>query len=289
MTLVANAQRSEAFALSPGQLANWEEDGYIVLQQAAPRALVEAAVAAVWANLEMRPDIPADWYDPVLRSRSGIDARGIVPMYHHQALWDCRQWPSIHRLFAQLWGREDLLVSIDRVNMNPPVTETWPYRGFIHWDIDVAERPIGLQVQGLLALSDAPADGGSFQCVAGFHREIEAWLDLQGPGYRTRFPDVSAMEVRSIPLRAGDLLVWRGALPHGNSPNRSRAPRLAQYLTMTPSDRFDRAALAERIECFLDGSAPRSPNGKPLPPQRKADCQAALSSLGRRLLGMDPW
>jgi ectoine hydroxylase-related dioxygenase (phytanoyl-CoA dioxygenase family) len=35
--------------------------------------------------------------------------------------------------------------------------------------------------------------------------------------------------------RAGDLVIWHHALPHGASPNRSTRPRVAQYIAMRPS------------------------------------------------------
>jgi ectoine hydroxylase-related dioxygenase (phytanoyl-CoA dioxygenase family) len=35
--------------------------------------------------------------------------------------------------------------------------------------------------------------------------------------------------------RAGDLIIWHHALPHGSSPNRAKVPRVVQYLKMMPS------------------------------------------------------
>ncbi len=281
---------SEAPFLSEAQTRSWTEDGYVLLPQVIPPEQVAATVAAIWGFLGMRPTESADWYDADLRGASGIDQRGMIPMYHHQTLWDCRQSPVIHAVFSELLGRSDLVVSIDRVNMNPPATGDWDYEGFIHWDIDVTDRPVGVQPQGILALSDTPDNAGGFRCVAGFHRVIEDWLDQQPPGYATRFPDTAGMDIRALPMRAGDFLVWHGALPHGNSRNNSDHPRLAQYITMRPASGLDEAARYERLQSFAEGTAPRSFQGARLPePRRAMPGDVRLSPLGLRLLGAESW
>jgi hypothetical protein len=281
---------SDGPVLSEAQRRSWTENGYVLLPQAVPADQVAATVAAIWEFLGMRPTEPADWYDADLRQASGIDPRGMIPMYHHQALWDCRQSPVIYAAFSELLGRSDLAVSIDRVNMNPPATADWEYEGFIHWDIDVSVRPIGVQPQGLLALSDAADDAGGFRCVPGFHRGIEDWLDRQPAGYATRFPETTGMDIRSLPMRAGDFLIWHGALPHGNSRNNSDRPRLAQYITMRPASELDETARCERLRSFAEGCAPRSFQAAQLPePRRAIPAGARLSPLGLRLLGAEPW
>jgi ectoine hydroxylase-related dioxygenase (phytanoyl-CoA dioxygenase family) len=40
---------------------------------------------------------------------------------------------------------------------------------------------------------------------------------------------------RAIGGRAGDLVIWHQALPHGASPNRGTRPRLVQYVNMFPT------------------------------------------------------
>ena len=47
-----------------------------------------------------------------------------------------------------------------------------------------------------------------------------------------RRPDPEGLEIRTIPGKAGDFLIWDSMLPHGNSRNHSTRPRLAQYITM---------------------------------------------------------
>lgn len=268
---------------------SWREHGYIVLRGAIGAAQVKRTVDAIFEFLEMDPASPADWYDEARRARSGIDRQGRIPFYHHQTLWENRQSPAIYEAYVRLLGTPDLLVSIDRVGMNPPVTEAWPYEGFIHWDIDVSKRPLDPAIQGVLCLTDDDGTSGGFQCVPGFHRELEAWLARQPPGYATRFPDTRDMAVTPIPMRAGDYLIFHGFLPHGNRPNQSARPRLAQYFTMSPRTDLEPQALEERLRGYAQGRPTTSPTGKPFPiaPHKVQDTRhIELTELGQRLLGV---
>ena len=267
---------------------SWREHGYIHIRSAISTAQVNKTIAAIFGFLEMDPEDPDDWYDERKRARSGIDRQGRIPFYHHQALWDNRQNPEIYEVYARIFGSHDLLVSIDRVNMNPPVTTSWPYNGFIHWDIDVSKRPLPQIIQGLLCLTDDDGTSGGFQCVAGFHNTLEAWLAQQPPGYAARFPDTSDMTITPIPMQAGDYLIFHGFLPHGNRPNLSRYPRLAQYITMFPRSTLDPRDLVERLRAYELGRPTVSSAGKPFPiAEHKIQdtSHIQLTELGKRLLG----
>ena len=160
---------------------------------------------------------------------------GLVNMTVHQALWDNRQEPRVHAAFAELLGTEELIVSRDRVAVSPPVSPRWEYEGFIHWDMDSTIRPIPLRVQGVLYLTDTAADQGGFQCVPGFHRKLEEWAKTQPPDRHPKTPDPTGLDIEPIPGKAGDLLIWHGALLHGHGRNTSERPRLAQYMLMHPA------------------------------------------------------
>lgn len=209
----------------------------------------------------------------------------MIPWYHHQSLWDCRTHPSIFQVFQDIWSTSDLAVSIDRVNFNVPTTPEWQYEGFIHWDIDVSIRPLPLAYQGILALSDASAHGGGFQCVPGFHKIIVPWLKQQPHGYNSRFPDIQGFDTRAVEMQAGDLLIFNSLLPHGNSANFSAEPRLAQYITMQPWKTLDRSLKAERQTSVSNNNAPRSFSGALLPEARLPNTPPKLTALGHQLLG----
>jgi ectoine hydroxylase-related dioxygenase (phytanoyl-CoA dioxygenase family) len=266
----------------------WQEKGYVVIRSAVSEEEVQQTVKAIFDFLEMSPSHPESWYDANIRGRSGIDEMGRIPFYHHQALWDNRQNPRIHAVFQELMKCDDLLVSIDRVNMNPPVTTQWQYEGFIHWDFDVSARPLQFKPQGLLCLTDDAGNAGGFQCVPGFHRIIDEWLAAQPPGYNNRFPDTTGMEIESVALNAGDFVIFHGALPHGNRPNYSDAPRLAQYFTFFPRAELGPIELNRRLEAYRNGRPTTSITGKPFPVcvNKSRDTSGIeLSILGRKILG----
>ncbi len=266
----------------------WEENGYVVVHNAVPPENLKAAEQAVWDFLEMRSDDPRSWYpDP---------PRGIMAeMYQHQALWDNRQCPRVHQAFAEIWGTEKLWVSIDRASMNPPELPDWKYPGILHWDTNL-EPPIEFWVQGVLYLTDTAANQGAFSCVPGFHRRLEAWLKDLPAEANPREQDLESLGAEPIPGAAGDLIIWHSALPHGSSPNTATHPRIAQYITMFPSQGYDEAARIRRIRAWrerLAGLVIEVTGKKTWELRNEKEHQrgqtAELSSLGRKLLGLDGW
>lgn len=270
--------------LSTEDRAFWDENGYVIIHEAVPQKNLTAVVDAVWEFLQVDRNDPETWY------KAPVSRAGMVEVYQHQALWDNRQHPRVYGAFAELWGRPDLWVSLDRANMNPPARQPdWDYQGMYHWDIDTSLKPLPVMMQGVLYLVDTGADGGGFQCTPGFHRKFHEWVKTQPADRHPHRPDPTGLEIKTIPGKAGDLLIWNSMLPHGNSRNKSKQPRLAQYITMSPpgseEDRqFRIKAWRERL----------SPGGKPFPGdprglEQKYGKTAELTELGRKLLGLDPW
>jgi Phytanoyl-CoA dioxygenase (PhyH) len=236
--------RAESGAVSPAEglpadlapvldaddLRCWAEKGYVVLREAVSPEDCRAAAEAIWAFTGTSPDEPERWHDA--RNREGI----FVTLARHPAFEKNRRAPRIRAAFAQLWGTDDLWVAIDRGGLNPPDR---PGRSFavppLHWDISLVP-PFTDYFQGILYLTDTPAEQGAFQCVPGFHRRLAAWLAALPGGVDPRDQDFSAEAVR-IPGRAGDMVIWHGALPHGASHNYGRYPRLVQYIAYHPPQR----------------------------------------------------
>jgi len=215
--------------LTSDDLAFWNENGYVVLHDAVSPEQCEAAAQAIYGFLGMDPGRPDTWY-------GGPQGHSIwIPLLHHPAFWANRDSPRIHRAFAQLWGRADLWATVDQCGMNPPERPGWVFPGpHLHFDVSLA-LPVPFGVQGILYLTDTEANQGAFTCVPGFHKIIETWLKNLPPGADPRQEDLSKLGAIPIPGRAGDLVIWHQALPHGSSPNRSGRPRVVQYITMRPS------------------------------------------------------
>jgi hypothetical protein len=280
--------------LSDSDRAFWEENGYVVVPNAVPQENLDRLVDAIWSFLVMDRDDPEDWYryEPYTRDNlcSPISAGGMVEIYQHQAIWDNRQYPRVHEAFAEIWERQDLWVSLDRANMKPPAREDrpgWNNKGMIHWDLDTSQQPIRFGVQGVLYLTDTAEDQGGFQCVPGFHRLFDEWVKTQPDDRNPSHPDLDGLTVKSIPGKAGDLLIWHRLLAHGNGHNRSERPRMAQYITMSPAG--TRESAAERIQAWQDRRPTSGWPGDSRDWEHEHQEPAELTELGRKLLGLDAW
>ncbi|HEV2817174.1 MAG TPA: phytanoyl-CoA dioxygenase family protein [Allosphingosinicella sp.] len=218
------AIEAAADVLGPEALGQWADQGYVVLPGAITRAEAEAAAEALWAHLGAEPGDPDSWYG---KASQGI----MVQLFQHPALEPARRSPRIHKAFAQLWGNADLWMKTDRTSFNPPERPGAPFPGpHLHWDVSLV-TPIPFATQAILYLTDTAPDQGAFATVPGFHRRIEAWLASLPAGADPR-REILAMKAMPIAARAGDLVIWHQALPHGATPNRSDRPRLAHYVNM---------------------------------------------------------
>lgn len=282
--------------LSKADRAFWEENGYVIIPNAVPQENLDRMVEAIWWFLDMDPEDSETWYKhkPFTRDNrcSPISAGGMVEMYQHQAIWDNRQHPRVHQAFAEIWGEEKLWVSLDRANMKPPAREDkpdWNNRGMIHWDLDTSQQPIQFGVQGVLYLTDTAEDQGGFQCVPGFNNTFEEWVKTQPEDRNPHHPDLTGLDVRSIPGKAGDLLIWHRLLAHGNGHNTSDKPRLAQYITMSPARNDDEAARQARVASWQERRPMPNWPGDPRAWEKEKQQTAELTPLGKKLLGVDLW
>jgi ectoine hydroxylase-related dioxygenase (phytanoyl-CoA dioxygenase family) len=274
---------------SEEQLDFWNKNGYIVLHNAVPQSYLDAVVDATWEFLDMKRDDPSGWYHwpGWHRPRSGM-----VQMFHHQSMWDVRQYPRIHQAFSEIYGTEKLWVSLDRLNMNPPALPEDDWEGVIHWDIDPSTHPSPLRVGGVLCLTDTSEEQGGFQCVPGTHLRVEEIAAAIPEGRNPRTPIVDPKDIQSVPGKAGDLIIWNNWLLHSNSRNRTHKPRLAQYVTMTPASYHTEEEREFRINAWKGNLVPFNQNEYGEDPrgiEKAKPTYASLTELGKKLLGEVAW
>jgi hypothetical protein len=271
--------------------AFFKQNGYLAVKGVVPKEMCERVIGALWEFLGMNPNDPEDWYRPPL------SPGGMVEMYHHQSMWDVRQHPAVYQAFAELIGEERLWVTFDRVNFKPPQNARHPqydHKGFTHWDVDTADLNIPFWVQGVVYLADTEVDMGGFQCIPGFHNDLEEWIKTQPADRNSRVPDLNSLppgrKLVPIPGKAGDIVIWDRLLAHGNGHNLSQKPRFAQYVAMFPAEaRFDERE--ERIQAWKS----REPLQREYfygDPRRIEQAQfpvPELTPLGRKLLGLEDW
>lgn len=219
--------------LSQNDFDFWNQNGYIVVRNAVPREYCQPVEQATWEFLKRAPNIPETWYNELEGRASGTI---LSQMHHHQSQWNLRQLPRLHAIFSALKGTEKLWVSIDQTGFNPPACDQWTYheRYNVHWDMEL-KPPFHYYLQGLVYLTDTTADQGAFQCVPGFHHQLESWLQsLPEEEHPERYSPPELVPQR-IPENAGDLVIWQSGLPHGSSPNQAQKPRIVCFVNMFPS------------------------------------------------------
>lgn len=226
----AHAASAHRDVLSAAEMRQFEEHGYLLLRGVVPRAQCIAAQAAIWDYLDASPDDPVSWYQP------HPGKRGLMLQFSdHPALEENRHCAHVRHAYQQLYGSgTSIYPSIDKVSFNPPETAQYRFLGSaVHWDVSL-KLPIPFKLQGMLYLSDCPAQHGAFHCVPGFQHRIGDWLQDVPPGRSPREWAVENLQPVPIAGNAGDFLIWHQALPHCATPNRGPSPRMVQYLTYLP-------------------------------------------------------
>ncbi|MFT5780299.1 MAG: hypothetical protein ACI837_003260 [Crocinitomicaceae bacterium] len=222
----------ESTVLSEADLHHWETKGYVVIRGAVPREDCEKTAELIYKTLDATPEDETSWY------KSHPLKQGImVQMFHNELLDKNRLAFKIRKAFEELWKRNDLLVSMDRVSFNPPETEFYRFPGpNLHWDVSLKKTiPFGLQ--GLLYLSDTEKTQGAFTVIPGFHNVIDSWLDNLEIGTNPRETKLlDGYEREAIAGGVGDFIIWNQCLPHGSCPNSSTKPRIVQYINYQPID-----------------------------------------------------
>jgi hypothetical protein len=280
--------------LSPSDWQHWITRGYVIVRRAVPAANVERLVDLLWRFDEKDPRDPSTWYAPQRREHKmkELNNTGMLEIYNHQYLWDNRQEQRIYNAFVDIWDREDLWVTIDRANLNPPRRVKGNPNGFIHWDVDTSLRPPPIGVQGVLSLEKQDGDVGGFQCIPELFSGFEAWERTQPAGRDPMHPDTSGLTIVNVEMDAGDLLIFNSLLAHGVRPNHSDdRVRIAQYISMHPAEWDNEAERQERIRLWRELDHPQRDAfpGDPREWEKNNTNIARLAPLGERLLGLSPW
>ncbi|PYC72073.1 phytanoyl-CoA dioxygenase [Streptomyces tateyamensis] len=294
--------------LSEADFEFWQTYGYVVVRQAITPEAAGRLLDFTWDFKGLDPGRPDTWYREV-EFRDELDRHlhiyGFVEAYHHQLLWDSRQAQRVYDAFVDVWDCEELWVTLDRLNLNPPNTGNRDRAlieptatGFdieLHWDVDSTRRVLQQRVQGIIALNDTEPELGGFQCSPELFRRFDQWKAEQP---RDRDPIRPAADRSEFPvvrpqLGAGDLLIWDGMLAHGVAPNTSaRGVRAVQYLSMMPALEEHEALRRSRVESWRTLATPTwnaTLVGDRDKPEALRYDTAELTELGDKLLGLKSW
>jgi len=217
--------------LSEEDLEFWNQNGYIVIKNAISKEDCEATQKAIWSYLKMDPSVKETWYN------RHEEQKGLMLNFSdHETLNRNRFSPRIKKAYEQLYKTTKIYKTIDKVSFNPPETDHSSFLGSpLHWDMSL-KKPLTFGLQGLLYLTECGENDGAFHCVAGFHNQINEWLDELKPNENPREKALKTLQPKPITGDPGDFIIWHNALPHCATPNKGKKPRMVQYLTYLPDD-----------------------------------------------------
>ena len=215
-------------------------------------------------------------YTSVWPFHAGFGACCDPAAFHLAEMWRVRERPELFDIASRLMGgRRDLWVDINRpIQKLPGMGEA----EFLHWDLDFLHKGhrADSAVSGKVMFTD-----GVFVCVPGtasaaFHAEFKRLYEPLYPSAKVgaaKFaldkskPDPLGLVAKTVAVKvpAGCAIFWSEWLLHGVQKNpKTGHIQFGMYLGYLPAGSrkaYARKAkvdeLADRIECFRKGVAPR--------------------------------
>ena len=214
--------------LSIAQHDLWKQQGYLQIEQLVSETDCDAVCDFICQNLCISLTDSTTWY-PDHHLIQGM----MVQFYQGQEIERIRKNERIRQVFMSLYESEQIYATTEKVSYNPPVNDSYTFKGSpLHWDIDFNSGP-QYYIQGLVYLNDVPAERGALSLIPGFHHEIDILLSK----YPNPEKAISSLRNKGleqyIPGKKGDLIVWLQSLPHAATPNLSDLPRFVQYVSFT--------------------------------------------------------
>ena len=267
------------------EIQHFHAKGYMVIRKVVPPSMTSNALREIAAFVGADLANNATWYG------GAAQLDGVVPFHHAQSLWDIRQLPDLYEVFTEFFGNMRLMVDINRCIFCPPVHPDIPTisRGTIHWDSHPRMHARD-SLQAVVLLTDVRRNGGGFQCIPEVYQNLDLWLERYA--WREDFdffnPGLNHWKTTQIEGKAGDVILWSTKLPHGTTPNLSKRPRAAFFVTMQPPGDYEN--LRELMKTWwLTKEAPSHWRGMPGQVNPEPGAPAALSELGLKLIGALPW
>jgi ectoine hydroxylase-related dioxygenase (phytanoyl-CoA dioxygenase family) len=206
-----------------------------------------------------------------------FDSPEFIPLYQNERLY---------HIMAQLLQSPRLLVrdgSLAITMRNDTAHET-ELSQEVHLDPAVPEdvdeflfTPEEVEIGGCFYFTDVAPRGGGIHVVPGGHHVVEkaARAVPAGRQLHDKWRNIPDLETVEVTGSAGDFVLMHHLMPHAASHNRRSTARLAQFLRYARDDQP--YSLGERPG---DRPADRAFNDLQI---------AAMTPLGRKLLGVDPW
>jgi hypothetical protein len=215
--------------LTPGQIAEYERDGYLLVSGLIPDDVASRAEALMWNALGVTPDDPSKWSPPP-QPAGRLEQPEFVGLYTREFL----------EAAAQLGGGDPVSYQAPR-SLYPlntwPTTDTWRPHG-PHIDHAIREHghktfPLPVRVATMTYLNDVLPHGGGTVVWPGSHRHIERLARSDPERYATMWAlnndldKVDIGDVVELTPRRGDVLFYHILTAHSGSLNVTQRPRFA--------------------------------------------------------------
>src|ERR1700722_5504735 len=199
----------------------WQRYGFVVGKGIISSAQCAQTISSIKARFKIISrnlcdiDQPETWANmPRDSAGTPILSRGFLDIYHDDALAQLRQSVRAYIHHVLIWGRTDLWTSFDRVGVKLPHHEESKMLP-LHVDQNPLVHPHFKTVQGVLALTDCPAERGTFLAVPGSRDYFAHYASMatNRGEYVELNPTIAISQdlqahTQVIPLRAGDFVSW---------------------------------------------------------------------------------
>lgn len=290
----------------------WQRYGIVVGKAVLPPDQCRRTVDSIKAQFnaisagQCDLDKPGTWSAmPKDGNGTSLLSRGFLEIYHDDALAQIRQNVRAYLHHVLIWGRTDLWTSFDRVGVKLPRHEESKALP-LHVDQNPNVHPGFKTVQGVLALTDCPAERGTFLGVPGSRNLFAYYAGMaKNKGEYVELDtgtDVAAtlqVHAQPIPLRAGDFVSWDSRTTHANTENVSDDMRMVLYMAAGPAREDSPGAITARMEALETGIGsnvrealmhasrkPRYTNPEALAAARRPE---QLTLLGKLLYGTESY
>ena len=214
-------------------------------------------------------------------------------MYHDDTLAQLRQDPRIYEIFANLLGTKKLWVVFDRIIYQKKTEYEDPLPP--HVDQNPITHPDFFNVQAMLALRDMNESTGTLAVLPRSHLSFQDYAAWAKPtdGYIEHQGDLS-FSFAGLRLKEGQLVIWDSRTTHSRFRGISKADRYAALITFTPAQE-DHKLFDLRLKYFAEGigwnchEAGLRATARPRYEKSLRQQAEGLSSLGRKLYGIDKW
>ncbi len=224
-------------AVTAGDIAQFHEQGYLIVRDAFTQAEVAAALDGLvdlidGKNPEFRDLQFENAAAAKLDQLTAEEKQDAIRKLFYMASYDNRLWSltkhsKLMSVLKRMIGSDELKMFQDMALLKPPrIGREKPW----HQDMAYFNLPLETTVVGVwIALDEATADNGCMMVIPGSHKK-GAQIHFRRRDWQICDTDVARGVALSVPLKPGSCLLFHGLIHHGTPANRTDQRRRAlQY------------------------------------------------------------